>query len=105
MAGRRVRWRNVGGVVCLAAAGVLIATHGSARRARPTAAPPPAPTGARRAPPPALRLAPLRDVPRLVLPRPRQRRALKGGDSVGEGGPRRVAGSYNRQQGKPPGRA
>jgi len=67
MARRRVRWRNVGRVACLAAAGVLIATHGRSDPARPPpggpAAPPPAPE--------AQRLPRLRDIPRLVLPRPR----------------------------------
>src|SRR5918912_672779 len=55
MAGRRVRWRNVGRVACLAAAGVLIATHGEDRPApprppprmqRPPPPPPPPPGGA-----------------------------------------------------------
>src|SRR5215216_5518596 len=67
MARRRVRWRNVGRVACLAAAGVLIATHG--REPLPE---PPAPE--------VQRLPPLRDIPRLVLPRPRKRRSVKGGD-------------------------
>src|SRR5215210_5623629 len=73
MARRRVRWRNVGRVVCLAAAGVLIATHGRSDTARPpvrASAPPPAAPRVQRPPR-------VRDIPRLVQPRPRKRRALK----------------------------
>src|SRR4051794_26748685 len=86
MARRRVRWRNVGRVACLLAAGVLIATHDGTEA--PTRDPPPA-----RLPPrsPVVRRLPrLRDIPRLVLPRPRERRALKAVRSGGRGGPRSV---------------
>src|SRR4051794_7980364 len=114
MARRRVRWRNVGRVACLAAAGVLIATHGRQqpaeaprRLARAAPAAPTAPT-APAVPParPELRRLPrLRDIPRLVLPRPRERRALKGGEPGRRGGVRRVNHRMGAQDGKPPGRA
>src|SRR3954447_23632397 len=79
MATRRVRWRNVGRVACLAAAGVLIATHKAPRAPRPAAPPPARPSAAAE----PQRLPRVRDIPRLVLPRPRKRRALKGGDPGG----------------------
>jgi hypothetical protein len=87
MGRRRVRWRNVGRVACLAGAAVLIATHGSERRTPapqpPTAAPGPRPTipGQRR----VQRLARLRDIPRLVLPPARGRRAVRPGERDGKG--------------------
>src|SRR3954454_17722968 len=90
MARRRVRWRNVGRVACLAAAGVLIATHGSERPATPQPA--------RH----TQRLPPLRDIPRLVLPRPRERRALKGGNSGGKRKVRPISRVLHGQDGKPP---
>src|SRR5215210_7965064 len=71
---RRVRWGNVGGLAALACAAALIATH------EPAAPRPPAPT-----PPPreAHELPRLRDIPRLVLPRPRERRASKRNPRLG----------------------
>src|SRR4051812_31810044 len=71
MGRRRVRWGNVGGLAALAGAAALIATGG------PQAPqPPPRPQ-----PPPkdVQQLPRLRDIPRLDLPRPRERRALKAG--------------------------
>src|SRR3954464_14665343 len=86
MARRRVRWRNVGRVACLAAAGVLIATHG---RQQPAEAPRRLARAAPGAAAPELRRLPrVRDIPRLVLPRPRERRALKGGEPGRRGGVR-----------------
>src|SRR4051812_41759334 len=109
MAGRRVRWRNVARVACLAAAGVLIATHGPDRQrpARPAPPRPAAPRAAGAPPPvpPVVRLPPLRDIPRLVLPRPRERRALKGEDSGGGGGPPSINRVIRGQVTKPPGDA
>src|SRR4051794_23933992 len=103
MARRRVRWRNVGRVACLAAAGVLIATHG---RQPPAEAPRRLARAAPAAAAPELRRLPrLRDIPRLVLPRPRERRALKGGEPGRRGGVRRVNHRMGAQDGKPPGRA
>src|SRR4051812_1472361 len=90
MARRRGRWRNVARVACLAAAGVLIATHDGQR--------PAAPPAARH----ALPLPPLGGVPRLVLPRPRQRRALKGGNSGRGRGVSRINRVIHGQGGKPP---
>jgi hypothetical protein len=72
MGRRRVRWRNVGRVACLLAAGAVIATHGDEA---------PAPGPSRRLTPVALpRLA---DVPQLRMPRPRKRRVSKGGSNRG----------------------
>src|SRR4051812_3747490 len=93
MARRRVRWWNVGRLACLAAAGVLIATHQS----EPSA---PEPHVVR-----AQGLPRLRDVPRLLLPRPRQRRALKGGKPRRKRGVRRIMRPYDAQDGKPPSQA
>src|ERR671910_1556757 len=85
----RVRWGNVGRVLCLAAAGVLIAIG------PPEGRPPPSP-------PPDGALPRLADVPRLLQPRPRERRALKGGKSGGRGGPPSISGPYVRKVSKVP---
>src|SRR5215208_1012193 len=96
MGRRRVRWRNVGRVACLAAAAALILTHRSEPR---PAAPVPATSSPR--PRPAVRapevrpLPRLHDIPRLRLPRPRRRRASKERDSDGKGGPRTVVRPYD----------
>src|SRR5215208_7681561 len=84
MALRRVRWRNVGRVACLAAAGVLIATH---EPQGPPAPPPPARPRLRAPARVVQRLPRLRDLPRLVVPRPRERRALKRAGSGRKAGP------------------
>src|SRR5512132_2265447 len=102
MGRRRVRWRNVGRVACLSAAGALSLTRPpEPPREPPRPAAPPARSLA--APPKAQRLPRLRDIPRLVLPRPRKRRASKGGDSGGKGGPSGVIGRYDEKVQKPPG--
>src|SRR5215211_3519849 len=100
MAWRRVRWRNVGRAACLLGAGVLIATHGAGEAPAPLAPARPLPT-----PPEVQRLPRLRDIPRLVLPGPRQRRALKEGDSGGRGGPPGVMRRRDVKVTKPPGTA
>src|ERR671910_247753 len=81
----RVRWGNVGRVLCLAAAGVLIAIG------PPEGRPPPSP-------PPDGALPRLADVPRLLQPRPRERRALKGGASAGREGPPEVSRALRGQR-------
>src|SRR5215213_4905142 len=81
MGRRRVRWANVGGLAALAGAAALIATGGSE--------PPAPPTGPRPLSPPRpparepQQLPRLRDIPRLVRPRPRERRALRRGPRRG----------------------
>src|SRR5688572_20247324 len=89
----RVRWGNVGRVVCLAAAGVLIAVGPPEGPVRPHPAPP------------DLALPPLADVPRLRHPRPRERRALKGGGPRRKGGPLRVSRAMRGQVGEVPAQA
>src|SRR5688572_11440142 len=80
---------------------MLIATHGRAERPAPAREP----LGHDRPPPasPALqRLPPLRDIPGLVLPRPRERRALNGGDSGGNRGAPSVNPGMRDQSTEPP---
>src|SRR5829696_958925 len=88
----RVRWGNVARVVCLAAAAVLIAVGPPEGRAPPSPARP-------------VTLPRLADVPRLLRPRPRERRAVKGEESGGRGGPPSISGPYVRKVSKVPAQA